>query len=285
MPDNQGLNEEQAAAQEKEAASKEQPSGTYEELKGKKGFKDDDSFAKSYTEMESVHGKTQNAFNKVKEQIETQSQGQATLNEKGEVVKRDGTPFEPTTPTTPTYPAASTTPTAPAEGEEVYDEYTGRYVTDPIEKQLIKFPPYQRQAMIANAVYEQNEKMRQQSFGHEQAVINSPEAKGFEDDLRKVMNQLPIAQRANKKEWERGLLQVKGARYDQDKQNWGQKGVDQFINTQGAQGTEGAGGGGGGGVKLTDEQEKIYKVYETDRPGMFKDRAHFLKSLQKDGGR
>src|SRR3990167_1153244 len=63
-----------------------QQASIFEDLRGKKGFKDNDAFAKSYTEIEQSYAKTHNAFNSAKQNIEALSQGNYTLDEKGTTI-------------------------------------------------------------------------------------------------------------------------------------------------------------------------------------------------------
>jgi len=98
------------------------------------------------------------------------------------------------------------------------------------------------------------------------------------------MRSLPLAQRADKKSWEDALLRVKGMRYDQAIKNAGQQGVDQFLNKEGLQVPAGS-GGEGSATTLTPDQEQVFRYYQQNMPGMFKDKSHFLKATRPDGGR
>src|SRR3990167_8078285 len=85
MPDptNAGTTQSQPANSGAQAA---QQANVFEDLRGKKGFKDNDAFAKSYTEIEQSYAKTHNAFNSAKQNIEALSQGNYTLDEKGTTI-------------------------------------------------------------------------------------------------------------------------------------------------------------------------------------------------------
>jgi len=243
--------------------------GAFDSFVEKKGFKNNDAVAKSYEEIEAAHHRTSNTFNTVKQQLEGAGY---TVDEKGNVVQTGQPPLQQ-----PQQPYQQ-------QAEPVYDPYTGQAITDPIALQLAQMPVGQREAFIFNAMADQREKLTNSSFKAEQEIINSPAAKGFEQDVKNVMMQVPLQQRANKESWERALFEVKGRRYDNDRQNWGKQGVDDFINKEGAQGLPPS-AGGGVSVKLTAEQETTYKWYQDNRPGTFKDKAHFLKANTPTGGR
>lgn len=270
-----------------------QPS-VYTDLATKKGFKTQDDFAKNYTELEADRSRKDTTLNTVKQQLASQGM---SLDDKGNIVQAQ--PAQPGVGQ-PVIPGQQGQPgqyqqqpfQQPAQpgygqpqGDPIYDPYTGQQITNPLDLQLAQMPIGQRTAVIANAIYQQNEKHQTDADTAANEVLSQPTAKGFEDDVKKVMRQLPLQQRAVKAEWERALLQVKGAKFDQMKQNAGQDGVHKFINTQQTQNLP-AGGGGGqpGGVKLTPEQEQNYQWYAQNRPGLFKDKAHFARRLQADGG-
>ena len=247
-----------------------QPS-IYKDLQTKKGFKSEEDLAKSYIEAEQALGRHQNIANKVKEQLENAGY---ILDEEGNI-KPSGQPTG--------QPSGYPPQTQPPQ-ETIYDPYTGQPITDPIALQLARLPVGQREAFIFNAMQDQRERQQGLVFEAEQEILSKPEAKGFENDIRKVMQALPLAQRANKKEWEKALLQVKGARYDLDKKNWAQQGVEGFINKEEIQQPVSV-GGTGSGTALTQDQEQSYQWYQKNQPGMFKDRAHFAKALTPTGGR
>lgn len=246
--------------------------GAFDSFVQKKGFKDNDAIAKSYEEIEASYHRNTNTMNSVKQQLE--SAGYA-MDDKG-VITQTGQPAyqqlqQP-------YQSGQGQP------EPIYDPYTGQQITNPLDAQLAAMPLSQRMGVVYNAMADQREKQTAASFAAEQKVLNTPEAKGFEQDVRNVMMQVPLANRSTDDAWEKALFEVKGRRYDSDRKNWGKQGVDDFINKEGAQGLPGA-GGGGVSVKLTPEQEKTYKWYQDTRPEMFKDKAHFLKACSPTGGR
>jgi len=245
------------------------PPSAYNELATKKGFKSQDELAKSYGELETDRSRRVSALDTAKKQVEQQSNGSLTLDDNGNVIP---------------IPGAQPQGGGGQPPEVVYDPYTGVPITDPIALQLIRLPPGQREAVIFSALSDQRDKQQSAAYQHDVDVLSKPEAKGFEDDVRKVMMALPLAQRAKKEEWDNALLRVKGTRYDKDKQVWAQHGVDQFINKETNQEVPGT-PGGGGSVKLTPEQEQTYAWYQQNQPGLFKDKAHFAKALTPTGGR
>ena len=251
-----------------------QPSA-YNDLATKKGFKSQDDFAKSYGDLEVDRSKRVTAFDTAKKQVEQQSNGQLTIDDSGNVVSAvSGQPYTPSA-----QPGGQ-----PPSAEVFYDPYTGVQITDPIALQLIKLPPGQREAVIFNALSDQRDKQQTASYQNDVDVLSKPEAKGFEDDVRKVMMALPLGQKAKKEEWENALLRVKGMRYDKDKQVWAEHGVNEFINKDLNQQPP-AIPGAGGEVKLTPEQEQTYNWYQQNQPGLFKDKTHFAKALIPTGGR
>lgn len=256
------------------------PPSVFDELSAKKGWKNPEDMAKSYTESEKELSRKNNARDKIKRQLETQGY---TVDDDGNITQVEQRPpvYTPPGGQVPSYPSQGMPP------EPVYDPYTGQQITDPMTLQLLKYPPGQREAIIFNAMTEQREKQQNSAYQNDSEVLIKPEAKGFEDDVRKVMMQKPLQVRADKKSWEEALLQVKGARYDQDMRNRSQQGVEDFINKESIQTPAGApaGGGPGGGANLSAEQENTYRWYAQNRPGMFKDRKHFLQATQPNYGR
>jgi len=267
-PENQQGDE--ASSQEEQPQQQQQPSA-YQDLKQKKGFKSDDDVAKSYTEAEGELSRRGTVLDSVKQQLEA---GGYEMDEKGQIKQKAAEGYPP-----------HQQQQQQQQQEPVYDPYTGVPITDPITLQLLKLPPGQREAFIFNAMADQREKQSSSAFTNDQEILSRPEAKGFESDVRKVVMQMPLAQRADKKTWEDALLRVKGARYDTDKKNFGQTGVEEFINKEGAQLPAGQGGGAGadGGVRLTKEQEDQFQFYSKNHPGMFKNRAHFASRLNPEG--
>jgi len=255
----------------------------FDELRTKKGFKDNDSFAKSYTEVEQSYGRTQNALNTAKQNLETQSQGMYTLDDKGGMVLTEkGQQYQQQQQYQPQQPNYQ----QPAQ-EEIYDPYSGKPITDPATRQfLMQYGPGQREAVLFNAMAEQREVQQRSAFQHETEVLSTEAAKGFEQDVKKVIMQLPLAQRADKKSWENALLQVKGARYDQDKQNWGQQANTDLLNKMGNQGLpQGGGQKGSSGVQLPSDLEQQYQWYERNRPGFFKSKEEFMQYTSPSGGK
>lgn len=247
----------------------------FNELKQKKGFKSEDDLAASYEEVEKTKSRFENIHGKIKQQIEAVGY---TIDDEGNI-KQTGD-----INSSPARPAENHSSSQPVTEEPIYDPYTGQVITDPISLQLARMPVGHREAFIVNAMLDQREKQQAAAYQADVEILAKPEAKGFEDDVRKVMQALPLARRANKQEWQDALLRVKGMRYEQDKQKWGQQGVEQFINREEIQTPTGT-GHNSGSSGLTPDQESTYQWYKQNQPGLFKDRAHFARALSPTGGR
>ena len=256
-----------------------QPSA-FESLKTTKGMKNDDEFAKSYTEAEVELGRRQTKLDTVKTQLETQG---FTLDDSGNVVQIGNMPpihQQNQQNQQPQYdPYAWPTPGQnQGQGQDpIYDPYTGLQITNPLDLQLAQLPVGQRTAVVVDAMLTQRDKQNHSSSLAENKVLSEPGAKGFEADVRKVMMNLPLNQRSDEKQWQDALLKVKGMRYDAAMKSAGKEGVDAFINKENAQGMPSS-GGGKGGIKLSVDEESTFKWYQDNRPGMFKDKAHFRKA-------
>ena len=139
---------------------------------------------------------------------------------------------------------------------------------------------------MANAIVETREKWGRDSYTAETETLSSPGAKGFEKDVKNVMMSLPLEKRAHKQNWEDALLRVKGMRYEESMRNKGEQAVGEYINKESVQGLPGSGAGsaGAGGVKLDSAEETGFKWYEQNRPGMFKDRAHYARRMRSNTG-
>ena len=259
--------------------NQQQQPNAFDELRTKKGFKDNDSFAKSYTEMESTHGRTQNAFNSAKQQVETNSQGAYTLDEKGTISLTDkGQQMQYQQQQLGNYQQQQPGQYAQPAAEPIYDPYTNQPITDPVAAQLARMPLGQREVTIFTAMAEQREKQNQASYANETEMLNSPEAKGFEGDVKKVMMQLPLAHRANKQVWQQTLLQVKGAKYDDAMKNANQQGVDNFLNKTSNQSLpQASASSASSGSSLSPAMEQQYQLYQRNQPGTFKNREEFAK--------
>lgn len=276
-PEGQGAADEGNQIPAAGAQTSPQPS-LYQDLQQKKGIKSEEDLAKLYTDAEKELGRKQNLTNKVKQQLENAGY---TLDDEGNITQgQQGGHYQPPQP--PQQPGYYPPQPPP---ETVYDPYSGQPITDPIALQLARMPMGQREAFIVNAMLDQREKQQVASFQADQEVLSKPEAKGFEEDVRKYMQTVPLQQRANKAEWEKALWEVKGKRYDQDRLKWSQQGVNEFINRDINQLPAGGSGGSGSGASLSSDQEQTYQWYARNQPGLFKDRAHFAKSLRPDGGR
>ncbi len=267
----------------------------FDNVMQKKGYKDNDAFAKSYEEVESSYNRSTTALNEAKKQLEGAGY---TMDDKGTITPIAQQPQAPyQTPQQPgqyppQYPPqyqqqqpGQYQPGYQQPQEPIYDPYSGVELTDPLQRQLAMMPVGQREAYIFNAMTQQREKMQGDAFTAETELMNKPEAKGFEQDVKSVMMSLPVEQRANKKNWDDALLRVKGMRYDQAMTDAGQQGVDAFINKTNAQGLPANSAAGASNVKLTPEQDESYKFYQANHPNMFKDKAHFLAMTSPTGGR
>ena len=244
-----------------------QQTSLFNDLKQKKGFKSEEDLAKSYVDVETAYNKHQNITSKVKQQLEAAGY---QLDDQGNIIQ----PQQPYgQPTQPQFQQPG------GYQDVVYDPLTNQPITDPVALQMIKqgIPYYQQQIMLTNALLEQREKQSGEAYQAEQEFLTKPEVKGFEDDVKKVMMALPLIRRSKKEEWNDALLRVKGARYEVDRKNWAEQGVNQFINANQAQSIPGS-PGQNSGTQLNQEQEQTYQWYAKNQPGLFKDRAHFLKA-------
>lgn len=266
----------------------EPPAGTppatpskYETLVQKKGFKSQEDLASSYENIEQEHSKKSTILDKTKKQLEAAGY---TVNDDGAIVQVSGGQGSTSGPGG--YPTYQGYPPGGGQSEVVYDPYTGQPITDPVSLQLARMPVGQREAVIFNAMQEQRERQQSTAYQADSEILSKPEAKGFEDDVRKAMMQKPLHLRADKNEWNRTLLEIKGARYDADSKRWAQQGAEDFINKEGLQPLPPAGGGGRqGGAQLSSEQESQYQWYSKNKPGIFKDRAEFFKATMPNYGR
>ena len=254
----------------------------YEEVMKAKNFKSNDDFAKSYREAETELGRTKNVVNTVKTQVEQQSQGSLTVDDKGNVIPRPGY----VAPQGQPHYGQPNQPYQAPDDEVIYDPYTGKQITDPLQLQLAKMPTGQREAFIFNAMLEHRDQLQTQSFGIENEILGSAEAKGFEEDVKKEVAAVPLQYRANKKTWEDALLRVKGRKFDEMRKNAAAQGVNDFLNTQSNQGLPPA-GGGGSGSPLSPEMETSFQEYRRRFPNSkaANDRNVFLQYTKPDAGR
>ena len=256
----------------------------FDTLMSQKGFKSNDDVAKSYREAESTLHRTQNTFSTVKQQLESHGY---TVDDKGNIISdpNQQSPYGQPNQQLPgqTYQQDQYNQYGNQQQEPIYDPYTGQQITNQIDAQLAQMPLSQRMAFVYNAMADQREKQQRDSFNAEQEVLSSEGAKGFEDDVRRVMQQVPLAQRTKKESWKDALLKVKGMKYDDAIRNASQQGVDNFLNKEGIQSIPAGQGTGEGSVKLTAQQEQTYKWYQDNHPGMFKDRKHFASRLSSTG--
>lgn len=257
------------------------PQSKFEALKAKKGFQTPEDLAASYESLEPELGRTKNVLDKTRKQLESAGY---TIDEDG-TVKPMGQPQGQPQGQQP-YQAGQQ-PGHPPQADPLYDPINGGAINDPVILQMARsgMNTFQIQAAIANAMIEQRDKFQSQSYQADAEVTAKPEAKGFEDDLRKEMMKKPLAQRADKAIWEQTLYHVKGQRYDTDMKNASSIGVDAFLNKTGNQGLPTTGSTDTTGVRLTPDQENQYRWYAQNRPGQFKDRKQFAEALSPSGGR
>ena|SRR3990167_1188437 len=260
-------------------APQPQPSA-YDTLIQKKGFKSNDDVARSYEEVERSYGKSKTSYDTTKKQLE---QHGYSLDDNGNIIQVNPNAQPPVRDNQYQQYGQPNQPYQQQQ-ETIYDPYTGQVISNPIDMQLAQLPLSQRTAVVVNAIIAQRDQFTTAANGFASEVLSKPEAKGFEEDVRKVMAQMPIEQRAKKESWEDALLRVKGMKYDEAMKNAGRQGVDNFLNKQNSQQIPGA-PGAGDNVKLTEEQETTFKWYQQNKPGMFKDKAHFVKSLLPTMGR
>ena len=255
----------------------------YEEVMKAKNFKTNDDFAKSYREAETELGRTKNVVNTVKTQVEQQSQGSLTVDDKGNVIPRPGYVAPQGQPH---YGQQQPQYQQPQEEDPIYDPYSGKQITDPLQLQLAKMPTGQREAFIFNAMLEHRDKLQATSFTVENEVLGSAEAKGFEEDVKKEVAQVPLQYRANKQTWDDALLRVKGRKFDEMRKSAAAQGVNDFLNTQSNQNLPPA-GGGGAGSSLSPEMETSFQEYRRRFPNSkaANDRNVFLQYTKPDGGR
>ncbi len=252
-----------------------QPSA-FDSFVQKKGFKSSDDVVKSYEEVEKSYTRTTTAIDKAKKQLE---QHGYTINDEGDVVEQNPQQYQQ-----PYQQPYGQQQQQQQQQETVYDPYTGQVINNQLDLQLSRLPLAQRTAVVVNAILNQRDNYTTESRKAEAELFAKPEARGFEDDVRNVMQKLPLEMRIKKENWEDALLKVKGMRYDEALKNAGAQGVDSFLNKAKNQGIPGS-SGSGDNIKLSEEQEKTFRWYQENKPGMFKDKAHFLTSLSPTAGR
>lgn len=271
-----------AATQQQAQPEGGQPSAL-KELITKKGFKSEDDVAKSYMEAESSLGKKTNVLNSVKQQLESAGY---TMDDSGNITPLN----QPQYPQTghQQYPQGQ----YPQQGnyqtdETIYDPYTGQPINDPIAMQLARMPLGQREAFLFNSMADQRDKQQGLAYTYEQEILGGEAAKGFESEVRAEMLKLPLAQRADKNNWERALLEAKGRRYDQSVKGAGDVALQNHLNKENVQAVSmGQQTGAGGQVQLTSDEESAYKYYQDQgmvgEGKMFKDRSHFAQRYRNN---
>lgn len=248
----------------------------FDTLLQKKGFKSNDDLAGSYESIEQEHSRKSTVIDKARKQLESAGY---TLRDDGSIeqVQPAGGGYVP--------PGGGYQQPQGQPAETVYDPYTGNPITDPIALQLIRLPPGQREAVIFNAMQDHREKQQSLAYQADTEILSKPEAKGFEDDVRKAMMQKPLAVRSDKAAWEQELYITIGKRHPQLMQQAAAQGVESFINKENIQAVPSSGGADTSGVKLDPTQEQQYRFYQQSRPGLFKDRKHFQQATSPNYGR
>ena len=254
----------------------------YEDLATKKGFKTQDDFASNYTELETDRGRQVTKLDTINKQLEA---GGYQMDETGKITPKQGAmPTGNQQPQQQQYYDQGGNPIQAQvqPQQDTFYDLNNLPITNQIDRQLAQMPVSQRIGYVVNAMADQRDKLNRDSFAADTEVLSKPEAKGFESDVRAVMQQVPIAQRATKQAWEDALLKVKGMKFDQMQKDAGAQGVEEFINKANIQNAP-ASSGGGKTTRLDAEQEKTFQFYESNHPGMFKDRAHFLTRCNPQG--
>ena len=138
--------------------------------------------AKSYEEVERNYTKTTTARDTTKKQLE---QYGYSLDESGNVIQVNPM-AQPSVRDNQYQPYGQPQQTQ----EVIYDPYTGQAISDPVARQLATMPLGQREVFLFNALLSQRDQMTTASNKVASEVLSSPEAKGFEDDVRNVMQHL-----------------------------------------------------------------------------------------------
>jgi hypothetical protein len=247
----------------------------YQDIMIKKKFKNNQDFAKSYMETEGAFDRLQTREVSIKQQLETQG---FTLDDNGNIIQvSQGYENQGVPQVSQAVPPAQDT-------QPIYHPYTGEEITNPIDQQLARLPLHQQIGTVVNAILQQQSTFQAKAAEAEKEALSAPEAKGFEDDVKSVMQQLPLEHRANKQAWSDALLRVKGMKYDTALKANGQQAITEFINKDRIQAVPGT-GRQTDPTKLTAEQETSFQWYQDNKPGMFKDRGQFLKANDPTGGR
>lgn len=279
MPDPITPNQEGSQGSQGQGQSAQQGAGgtqvkPIDAFVAKKGIKSLDDVPKMYEDTEASLHRTNQKLQTLKQQVEQNSQGSMTVDDNGNLIQSPG--FQPQQGQPYGQPQQGQPSYQPGyQQEQIYDPMLGTTINDPVLLQAARLPFGQRELFFANVALEVRENQQRQSYTAEQEVLNAPEAKGFENDVRSVMNQLPLQHRADKKQWQDALLRVKGIKFDEMRKSAGQEGVENFLNKQSIQSMP-AQSGGQQGAQLSQEQEQAYQWYVENQPGMFKDRQHFL---------
>lgn len=265
----------------------------------KKGFASNDDVVKAYESAEAEMHRKQNAFSTAKKQLESQG---FTLNDNGEIAPLgQATPgagqpypqyeqpynpyawqqqqqFQPQPPPPSNYGQWQQPYGVP---QVPFDPYSGEPITHPAAQQLARLPLGVREATVFNAMADQRDQLQAKAFQAENEMMKK--AAGFETELRQAMMALPLAQRADPRNWETEFLKIKGSKYDEHIKTAAQQGINTFINKSGFQ-TPAAGGTGGAEPALSQDQEQAYRWYQQNYPQMFRDKKHFAQRLQNNGG-
>ncbi|HDY68083.1 MAG TPA: hypothetical protein ENH85_09850, partial [Candidatus Scalindua sp.] len=168
----------------------------YEDLATKKGFKTQDDFASNYTELETDRGRQVTKLDTINKQLESAGY---QMDETGKITPKQGAMptgnQQPQQPQQSQYYDVSGNPIqiqnqAQPQQDTFYD-LNNQAITNPIDRQLAQMPVSQRIGYVVNAMADQRDKLNRDSFTADTEVLSKPEAKGFETDVRAVMQQVP----------------------------------------------------------------------------------------------
>jgi len=260
----------------------------FTEIERTKGTRDPKAIAKMYLDEQKELSKRGTTIDKIKQQLQTLG---ATVDENGNIITGQGAPG--TTTPTPGYtpPIQTGAPVGvppvqppygqPAPTEDMYDAY-GTLVVDPVEKQILQQYPQstqlQRISYVTNLQIQQDRTNQQNSETNKSKTLARDEARGYEDDIKKVMAQVPIAQHTAEA-WERAMWEVRGRRASEDIKRASAKGVDDFLNKDSLQNIPATGATQSDKTKLSPEDEAKFRSHQKLHANdgyAFKDRADFL---------
>lgn len=245
-----------------------QPQGQlskFDELKQKKGFKDNDSIAKSYEEVEVSFGKVNSKLDNIKKNLETQGY---TVDDNGNIVQLNQNQQGQQN---------FNQPGAEQNFDTVYDPYTNQ----PISPQLLaiaRLPFGQREMAFAQFALDQREQMAVKADEVAEEVLSKIEDKTLVSEVKKIVSKIPMQYRVNKQVWEDAILKAKGTRYDREKELWQKQGEEGLINKLNLGSIPSAAvDSSSGQLRATPEEISTFKQYQQNQPGMFKDLNEFIQ--------